>query len=159
ESKKEMRRYEVSLFYLGYFRTPNVKLSSCLGLLCCWDYSYKFLQLSVFVFGQVIIVSEEPWKENIFCSSITFIKSTICLSVCFRMYTEDEARKIGVVGWVKNTSKGTVTGQVQGPEDKVNSMKSWLSEVGSPSSRIDRANFSNEKTISKLEYSNFSIRY
>ncbi|XP_008579634.1 PREDICTED: acylphosphatase-2-like [Galeopterus variegatus] len=42
--------------------------------------------------------------------------------VCFRMYTEGEARKIGVVGWVKNTSKGTVTGQVQGPEEKVNSM-------------------------------------
>ncbi|XP_062065419.1 acylphosphatase-2 isoform X1 [Lepus europaeus] len=79
--------------------------------------------------------------------------------VCFRMYTEGEAKKIGVVGWVKNTSKGTVTGQVQGPEDKVNSMKSWLSKVGSPSSRIDRTNFSNEKTISKLEYSNFSIRY
>uniref|UniRef100_A0A5F9DDX9 Acylphosphatase-2 n=1 Tax=Oryctolagus cuniculus TaxID=9986 RepID=A0A5F9DDX9_RABIT len=74
-------------------------------------------------------------------------------------YTEGEAKKIGVVGWVKNTSKGTVTGQVQGPEDKVNSMKSWLSKVGSPSSRIDRTNFSNEKTISKLEYSNFSIRY
>ncbi|XP_025116804.1 acylphosphatase-2 isoform X4 [Bubalus kerabau] len=114
--------------------------------------------------------------------------------VCFRMYTEDEARKIGVVGWVKNTSKGTVTGQVQGPEEKVNSIKtplpftdlnhsyqgqeqhikstsfqgtddwntprkSWLSKVGSPSSRIDRTNFSNEKTISKLEYSSFNIRY
>ncbi|KAM5253018.1 acylphosphatase-2 [Hipposideros larvatus] len=79
--------------------------------------------------------------------------------VCFRMYTEGEAKKIGVVGWVKNTSAGTVTGQVQGPEEKVNSMKSWLSKVGSPSSRIDRTNFSNEKTISKLEYSNFSIRY
>ncbi|XP_004454290.1 acylphosphatase-2 [Dasypus novemcinctus] len=79
--------------------------------------------------------------------------------VCFRMYTEDEARKIGVVGWVKNTSKGSVTGQVQGPEEKVNSMKSWLSKVGSPSSRIDRTNFSNEKTISKLDYTNFSIRY
>ncbi|XP_024408564.1 acylphosphatase-2 isoform X2 [Desmodus rotundus] len=79
--------------------------------------------------------------------------------VCFRMYTEGEAKKIGVVGWVKNTSQGTVTGQVQGPEEKVNSMKSWLSKVGSPSSRIDRTDFSNEKTISKLEYSNFSIRY
>ncbi|XP_054584181.1 acylphosphatase-2 isoform X7 [Eptesicus fuscus] len=77
----------------------------------------------------------------------------------WRWYTEGEAKKIGVVGWVKNTNKGTVTGQVQGPEEKVNSMKSWLSKVGSPSSRIDRTDFSNEKTISKLEYSNFSIRY
>ncbi|XP_025020937.1 acylphosphatase-2 isoform X2 [Python bivittatus] len=42
--------------------------------------------------------------------------------VCFRMYTEDKARKAGVVGWVKNTRQGTVTGQVQGPEDKVNEM-------------------------------------
>ncbi|XP_026341788.1 acylphosphatase-2 isoform X7 [Ursus arctos] len=79
--------------------------------------------------------------------------------VCFRMYTEDEAKKQGVVGWVKNTSKGTVTGQLQGPEEKVDSMMTWLSRVGSPSSRIDRTNFSNEKIISKLQYSNFSIRY
>ncbi|KAM9601521.1 acylphosphatase-2 isoform 3-T4 [Trichechus inunguis] len=81
------------------------------------------------------------------------------IGVCFRMYAESEAKKIGVVGWVKNTRKGTVIGQVQGPEEKVNSMKSWLSRVGSPSSRIDRTNFSNEKAISKVEYANFSIRY
>ncbi|KAM9382323.1 acylphosphatase-2 [Phaethornis superciliosus] len=79
--------------------------------------------------------------------------------VCFRMYTEEEARKLGVVGWVKNTSQGTVTGQVQGPEDKVNEMKSWLSKVGSPSSRIDRTNFSNEKEIPKLDFTGFSTRY
>ncbi|KAM4678972.1 acylphosphatase-2 [Amazona ochrocephala] len=79
--------------------------------------------------------------------------------VCFRMYTEKEAAKLGVVGWVKNTSQGTVTGQVQGPEDKVNAMKSWLTKVGSPSSRIDRTNFSNEKEISKLDFSGFSTRY
>ncbi|XP_048208894.1 acylphosphatase-2 isoform X4 [Perognathus longimembris pacificus] len=46
--------------------------------------------------------------------------------VCFRMYTEGEAKKVGVVGWVKNTSKGTVTGQVQGPEEKVNSIPSMI---------------------------------
>ncbi|TFK00785.1 28S ribosomal protein S26, mitochondrial [Platysternon megacephalum] len=99
--------------------------------------------------------------------------------VCFRMYTEDEARKMGIVGWVKNTRQGTVTGQVQGPEDKVNAMiyslfwplelwtslawgkerKAWLSKVGSPSSRIDRTNFFNEKEISKLDFSGFSTRY
>ncbi|KAM3851131.1 acylphosphatase-2 isoform 3-T3 [Vipera latastei] len=86
------------------------------------------------------------------------------------MYTEDKARKAGVVGWVKNTRQGTVTGQVQGPEEKVNEMKSqgglkcwswkaWLTSVGSPSSRIDRTNFSNEKEISKLEFSGFTTRY
>uniref|UniRef100_A0A8C5UIM6 Acylphosphatase n=1 Tax=Malurus cyaneus samueli TaxID=2593467 RepID=A0A8C5UIM6_9PASS len=79
--------------------------------------------------------------------------------VCFRMYTEQEAKKLGVVGWVKNTSQGTVTGQVQGPEEKVNAMKSWLSKVGSPSSRIDKTDFSNEKEISKLDFSEFNTRY
>ncbi|XP_073484668.1 acylphosphatase-2 [Aquarana catesbeiana] len=79
--------------------------------------------------------------------------------VCFRMYTEDEAKKLGVVGWVKNTRQGTVVGQVQGPEDRVNSMKAWLSKVGSPSSRIDRTVFSDEKDISQLQYKGFSTSY
>uniref|UniRef100_A0A670HUX5 Acylphosphatase-2 n=1 Tax=Podarcis muralis TaxID=64176 RepID=A0A670HUX5_PODMU len=75
------------------------------------------------------------------------------------VYTEDKARKMGVVGWVKNTRQGTVTGQVQGPEDKVQEMKAWLTNVGSPSSRIDRTNFANEKEITKLEFTGFSTRY
>ncbi|KAM8945440.1 acylphosphatase-2 [Pelodytes ibericus] len=79
--------------------------------------------------------------------------------VCFRMYTEEQARKVGAVGWVKNSRQGTVVGQVQGSEDKVNAMKSWLSNVGSPSSRIDRANFADEKEITKLQYNGFSTRY
>ncbi|XP_069463336.1 acylphosphatase-2 [Ambystoma mexicanum] len=79
--------------------------------------------------------------------------------VCFRMYTEDEARKLGVVGWVKNTRQGTVIGQVQGPEDRVESMKAWLRKVGSPSSRIDRTEFTNDKEISKLEFKGFGTRY
>jgi acylphosphatase len=36
--------------------------------------------------------------------------------VSFRAYTEREARKIGAVGWCRNTSKGTVQGEVQGSE-------------------------------------------
>uniref|UniRef100_A0A8C1WB75 acylphosphatase n=1 Tax=Cyprinus carpio TaxID=7962 RepID=A0A8C1WB75_CYPCA len=39
--------------------------------------------------------------------------------VCFRMYTEAEAKKLGVTGWVKNTRQGTVVGQVQGYPEKV----------------------------------------
>nr|XP_006122176.1 acylphosphatase-2 isoform X2 [Pelodiscus sinensis] len=52
--------------------------------------------------------------------------------VCFRMYTEDEARKMGIVGWVKNTRQGTVTGQIQGPEDKVNAMNRISSHKQEP---------------------------
>uniref|UniRef100_A0A3P9NHW6 acylphosphatase n=2 Tax=Poecilia TaxID=8080 RepID=A0A3P9NHW6_POERE len=74
-------------------------------------------------------------------------------------YTEDQGRALGLGGWVKNTRQGTVIGQIQGPAQQVNSMKLWLKNVGSPSSRIDRAVFSNERDISKLEVQGFSTRY
>ncbi|KAM9449762.1 acylphosphatase-2-like [Clarias gariepinus] len=79
--------------------------------------------------------------------------------VCFRMYSERKGLSLGVVGWVKNTNKGTVVGQVQGPRHLVNEMKIWLSKVGSPGSRIARAVFKNEKNIPKLEISGFSTRF
>lgn len=37
-------------------------------------------------------------------------------------YTEKEGLRLGLVGWVKNTSSGTVVGQVQGPADMVEEM-------------------------------------
>ncbi|XP_026179814.1 acylphosphatase-2-like isoform X2 [Mastacembelus armatus] len=76
-----------------------------------------------------------------------------------RQYTEDEGRSLGLSGWVKNTRQGTVIGQIQGPQDKVDTMKNWLKNIGSPSSRIDRAVFSNQRDISKLEIRGFSTRY
>ncbi|XP_060883457.1 acylphosphatase-2-like [Labrus mixtus] len=79
--------------------------------------------------------------------------------VCFRMYTEDQGQSLGLSGWVKNTKQGTVIGQIQGPPDQVHDMKLWLTNVGSPSSRIDRTVFSNQRDISKLEIHGFSTRY
>ncbi|XP_034534560.1 acylphosphatase-2-like [Notolabrus celidotus] len=79
--------------------------------------------------------------------------------VCFRMYTEDQGRSLGLSGWVKNTKKGTVIGQIQGPPDRVHDMKLWLQTVGSPSSRIDRAVFSNQRDVTDLEIHGFSTRY
>ncbi|KAK2921551.1 hypothetical protein Q8A73_001036 [Channa argus] len=74
-------------------------------------------------------------------------------------YTEREGLRLGLVGWVKNTYSGTVVGQVQGPADRVEEMKVWLSKEGSPSSRITRASFSNQRTIDKLELSGFNTRF
>ncbi|XP_064174943.1 acylphosphatase-2-like isoform X2 [Anguilla rostrata] len=98
-------------------------------------------------------------KLFFFFVMLTIHKSINITGVCFRMYTEDQGKKLGVNGWVKNTRQGTVVGQVQGPSDKVREMKAWLSKVGSPSSRIDRAVFSNERDIPKLEMRGFGTRY
>ncbi|XP_049754127.1 acylphosphatase-1 isoform X5 [Elephas maximus indicus] len=77
--------------------------------------------------------------------------------VFFRKYTQAEGKKLGLVGWVQNTDRGTVQGQLQGPTSKVRHMQEWLEMRGSPKSHIDRANFSNEKVILKLDYSDFQI--
>ncbi|XP_075386831.1 acylphosphatase-1 [Tenrec ecaudatus] len=77
--------------------------------------------------------------------------------VFFRKYTQAEGRKLGLVGWVQNTDRGTVQGQMQGPTSKVRPMQEWLKTRGSPKSHIDRANFKNEKVIPKLDYSDFQI--
>uniref|UniRef100_A0A665VQG0 Acylphosphatase-like domain-containing protein n=1 Tax=Echeneis naucrates TaxID=173247 RepID=A0A665VQG0_ECHNA len=74
-------------------------------------------------------------------------------------YTEKEGLRLGLVGWVKNTRSGTVVGQVQGPADMVEEMKVWLSKEGSPSSRITRASFTNQRSINKLELSGFNTRF
>ncbi|XP_049518516.1 acylphosphatase-2-like isoform X2 [Dermacentor silvarum] len=72
--------------------------------------------------------------------------------------TKDEADRLGLCGWVRNTSRGTVEGIIQGSADKMNNMKHWLSNVGSPQSVINSCKFTNEKTIDNLEFEQFSIK-
>ncbi|NWU63388.1 ACYP1 protein, partial [Pterocles burchelli] len=78
--------------------------------------------------------------------------------VFFRKYTQGEAKRLGLVGWVQNTSHGTVQGQIQGPAARVRELQEWLRKTGSPQSRISRAEFCNEKKITVLEHEDFQIR-
>ncbi|XP_048412501.1 acylphosphatase-1-like [Stegostoma tigrinum] len=77
--------------------------------------------------------------------------------VFFRKYTQKEAKRLGLAGWVENTEQGTVRGQLQGAEEPVRAMQTWLRRTGSPKSRIDRAEFSNQKRIQRREYPDFQI--
>ncbi|XP_069036316.1 acylphosphatase-2-like isoform X2 [Lepisosteus oculatus] len=79
--------------------------------------------------------------------------------VFFRKYTEEQGRRLKLVGWVRNTNRDTVEGQVQGPQDVVEIMKDWLRRIGSPMSRIDKATFSNEREIPALEFKSFTTKY
>lgn len=69
--------------------------------------------------------------------------------VFFRKYTQAEGQKLEFGGWIQNTDQGTVWGQFQGCISKVRHMQGWLEKEGIPKqTRIDRANFYNEKGIS-----------
>ncbi|XP_048392513.1 acylphosphatase-2-like isoform X6 [Stegostoma tigrinum] len=80
-------------------------------------------------FGLLLIMSKVGSLAARF-KSIDYEISGRVQGVCFRMYTEDQARKLGVVGWVRNTRRGTVEGQVQGKEELVNSIFSvcWVND-------------------------------
>ena len=60
-----------------------------------------------------------------------------------------------------NTHNRTVKGQLEGETSKIETMKKWLKTDGSPSSRIDKAVFSDEKSISEYSFDagGFQIRH
>ncbi|XP_062397517.1 acylphosphatase-2 isoform X1 [Sardina pilchardus] len=129
---------------------------------CMFDDNFGFCWVFLFVSVVAVLLAmstNADDSEGAKYASVDFEIFGNVQGVCFRMYTEDHGKKLGVNGWVKNTRQGTVIGQVQGPPDKIKEMKAWLSRVGSPSSRIDRAEFTNEKDISKLEIHGFGTRY
>lgn len=90
--------------------------------------------------------------------SVDFEVFGIVQGVFFRKYTQKEADKLKLVGWVMNTSKGTVTGRMQGKEESVKKMKEWLKNTGSPKSKIERVEFKGEKEVVKLDFNSFEIK-
>lgn len=56
--------------------------------------------------------------------------------VFFRATCADEARRLGVTGWVSNEPDGTVAGHFEGPEGPVEALVSWC-RSGPPRARVD----------------------
>ncbi|KAB7507942.1 Acylphosphatase-1 [Armadillidium nasatum] len=83
----------------------------------------------------------------------------IVQGVFFRKYTQKKAKELLVRGWCKNTDKGTVAGQLEGEEKQVQRMKDWLRTTGSPSSRIDKVEFKNEREIKDFSFDSFKITH
>ncbi|XP_068588004.1 acylphosphatase-2-like isoform X1 [Cebidichthys violaceus] len=119
-------------------------------------FSNNLLLLFCFCFSLTMSEGESAGTKLV---SVDFEISGHVQGVCFRMYSEEKGLQLGLVGWVRNTYHGTVEGQVQGPANMVAEMKVWLSKEGSPSSRITKASFTNQRTIDKLELSGFKTRF
>lgn len=78
--------------------------------------------------------------------------------VFFRKYTKKKCEELGLKGWCMNTDQLTVRGVAEGTKERINVLKQWLREEGSPSSKIENAIF-NEKSITELSFQRFEIRH
>ncbi|GFY61184.1 acylphosphatase-2 [Trichonephila inaurata madagascariensis] len=90
--------------------------------------------------------------------SVDFEVFGLVQGVFFRKYTRDKAKALDIKGWVMNSSEGTVVGTIQGKDNKIEEMKSWLRKTGSPQSKVEKCTFSNDRYIAKEEFSDFFIK-
>ncbi|CRG96166.1 acylphosphatase, putative [Plasmodium gallinaceum] len=79
--------------------------------------------------------------------------------VFFRKYTKQEADKLNIKGYVQNTDKNTVIGKAESDKkESLEKFKFFLTNVGSPSSKIDKCIITDEKTINSFSSTNFFIK-
>ena len=57
--------------------------------------------------------------------------------VYFRAYTRDQARLLGLAGWVMNRRDGTVEAFLKGKKSQVQQMVAWCRQ-GPPTAQVDR---------------------
>ncbi|MDH3347389.1 MAG: acylphosphatase [Desulfobulbaceae bacterium] len=76
--------------------------------------------------------------------------------VFFRDHTREEAEKLGLTGWVRNLPDGTVEAEIEGNEQPVRTMITWL-HTGSPLAEVTEVSY-NEKNITN-ETGTFIVRY
>lgn len=57
--------------------------------------------------------------------------------VSYRASTADEARRLGLVGWVKNRPDGSVELEAEGPADAVTRLLAWC-DHGPPAAHVTK---------------------
>jgi acylphosphatase len=76
--------------------------------------------------------------------------------VWFRASAKQKAEQLGIKGWIRNTSDGSVEAVFEGEEKSVNEMIEWCNH-GPPLSKIENVEI--EKKNPTDGFKDFSIRY
>lgn len=76
--------------------------------------------------------------------------------VNFRYYTQRQAMRAGVTGWVRNLPDGSVAGVFEGEEQDVEAMVQWCRH-GPPSAEVTELIVQPEEY--RGEFSSFSIKF
>ena len=78
--------------------------------------------------------------------------------VYFRANTVQKATALGLVGWVRNTARGTVEGVAQGEPSSLAALRAWLETEGSPASSVERVVVTEERGVESVEFASFERR-
>lgn len=71
--------------------------------------------------------------------------------VFYRVYTQEQAQKLGLKGWVQNLPDGRVEAVFEGEKEDVDEMIEWCKK-GSPGAKVERVE------IGGSEFGEFKIR-
>ena len=71
--------------------------------------------------------------------------------VSFRYYTQQQARGLGVVGWVGNEADGSVAGHFEGPDAAVDSLVAWCRR-GPAHAEVERVDVAEVESTGASEF-------
>jgi len=71
--------------------------------------------------------------------------------VGFRYYTEQQARRLGISGWVRNCADGSVETLICGDESQTETMLSWLKH-GPISASVSTINIEKSQTMPASDF-------
>jgi acylphosphatase len=75
--------------------------------------------------------------------------------VFFRASTREEARRLGLVGWVRNLPGGGVAALFEGEDAVLDAMERWCRR-GPPGARVDRVEATRAQATG--EFADFTVR-
>ncbi|HEX9399957.1 MAG TPA: acylphosphatase [Anaeromyxobacter sp.] len=67
---------------------------------------------------------------------VHLVVSGVVQGVSFRAYAVDEARRLGLAGWVRNLPDGRVEAEAEGPRAAVEALVAWC-RSGPPAANVD----------------------
>ena len=76
--------------------------------------------------------------------------------VFFRASTRDRARDAGATGWVRNDPDGTVEAWIEGDEDAVGRVESWIRDGGPRNARVQHVD---AEDVDPRGHDRFEVRH
>ena len=70
--------------------------------------------------------------------------------VFFRRSAKNKAEEMGVVGWIRNRSDGSVEAVVQGPKDKIDKYILWCKK-GPPFAKVEKIEIEWKRNLEDFE--------